>query len=35
MKAQCKFSDSRPLADFAPEITNFNDRQHQIAVEGT
>ena len=35
MKAQCKFLDSRPLADFAPEITNFNVRQHQIAGDGT
>ena len=45
MKAQWKVPDSRPLADFAPtillkakdfaaEITIFNVRQHQMAVEG-
>jgi DNA-damage-inducible protein D len=44
MKAQWKVPDSRPLADFAPtillkakdfaaEITIFNVRQHQMAVE--
>ena len=44
MKAQWKVPDSRPLADFAPtillkakdfaaEITIFNVRQHQMALE--